>query len=862
VDWLKRIFGRTQAAELAPELARRKIELESGGIPRPMVRTDKQLLALGDRLFQEAGDKQSWRFLEDAPKAPAMAAIRELPRPQAARLALLLSRRLVGTAEADLAWRARGRGRIECTSMLVGLILRKKLEFEPDDVALLLDAVLPKAAWSIGHISGVVKVAERVPTPLPESVQAALDRMLERVPDGYHGSFQTVRRKAAQLAGHADADPIPAGLPWADVARRWRDAQPPEAQSAWNILLEHATSATAGKPSARWKKVAKQNLGAAGFDGFRDAVPAWFEAFAQPNPDIAEPEHTWQPGPYHVPNADLAILKGLGWYAGLHADAEIARALTKLCVAANRKIPGHGPRAQRVGNAAIWGLGNMPGLDAVGQLAVLRVRVKGRAAQKVISKAFDAAAEREGLPASEIEEMAVPSYGLTEPGFRREQLGDFRGELVVDERSRTVLRWFKPDGSPQKSVPAAVKRDFADELKELKAAAKDIDKLVSATKNRLDGLFLRREPWAMATWRERYLDHPLVGAIARRLIWVVGDRAGCWQDGALRDVAGAPIPLTDELTVCLWHPLGQDLADVVAWRERLDELQIVQPFKQAWREIYVLTPAEEQTDVYSNRFAAHLLRQHAMNALAAQRGWAYALHLMVDQGFPPATRSLPEWGLRAEFWVDGAGDQYGGDTNETGVYNYVATDSVRFYPADSDVVGNSHYGERWAGSASESLPLQGIPPRVLSEVLRDVDLFVGVCSVGNDPEWQDGGRQPNWGEYWTSYAFGALSETAKTRAAVLESLLPKLAIRKQVRVDGRFVVVEGKRNSYRIHIGSGNIQILPTNRYLCIVPGGKAAGSNVFLPFEGDRTLSIIISKALMLAKDDRIKDPSILAQL
>jgi hypothetical protein len=57
-----------------------------------------------------------------------------------------------------------------------------------------------------------------------------------------------------------------------------------------------------------------------------------------------------------------------------------------------------------------------------------------------------------------------------------------------------------------------------------------------------------------------------------------------------------------------------------------------------------------------------------------------------------------------------------------------------------------------------------------------------------------------------------------------------------------------------------------SRQYLCIVPtlrdasGGSAAG--VFLPFEGDRTLSIILSEAFLLAADDRITDPTITSQI
>jgi hypothetical protein len=48
------------------------------------------------------------------------------------------------------------------------------------------------------------------------------------------------------------------------------------------------------------------------------------------------------------------------------------------------------------------------------------------------------------------------------------------------------------------------------------------------------------------------------------------------------------------------------------------------------------------------------------------------------------------------------------------------------------------------------------------------------------------------------------------------------------------------------------------------VPGraSDVAEDKVFLPFEGDRTLSIILSKALLLADDDKITDASITRQI
>jgi hypothetical protein len=162
------------------------------------------------------------------------------------------------------------------------------------------------------------------------------------------------------------------------------------------------------------------------------------------------------------------------------------------------------------------------------------------------------------------------------------------------------------------------------------------------------------------------------------------------------------------------------------------------------------------------------------------------------------------------------------------------------------------------------VPLEQIPPLVFSEVMRDVDLFVGVASVGNDPTWSDGGPEGRYRDYWHEYSFGELGATAKTRKEVLERLLPRLKISGQCSFAERFLVVHGKLRTYKIHLGSGNILMEPNDQYLCIVPSqGAAAGDkDVFLPFEGDRTLSVILSKAFLLTADDKIKDSSIVSQI
>lgn len=161
------------------------------------------------------------------------------------------------------------------------------------------------------------------------------------------------------------------------------------------------------------------------------------------------------------------------------------------------------------------------------------------------------------------------------------------------------------------------------------------------------------------------------------------------------------------------------------------------------------------------------------------------------------------------------------------------------------------------------LDLTTIDRRVFSEVMRDVDLFVAVTSIGNDPTWIDGGTDRAHAGYWRDYAFGELGAQAEVRRDLLEHLLPKLAIRDVATLDGCFLRVKGTLRSYKIHLGSANILMEPNDQHLCIVPGrGKDPSSTVFLPFEGDQGLALILSKAFLLSRDDKITDQTILTQI
>ncbi|MEV6783012.1 DUF4132 domain-containing protein [Streptomyces sp. NPDC051098] len=167
--------------------------------------------------------------------------------------------------------------------------------------------------------------------------------------------------------------------------------------------------------------------------------------------------------------------------------------------------------------------------------------------------------------------------------------------------------------------------------------------MLGAQSERLDRQFLARRSWPYRAWRERYLDHPLVGTLAHRLLWTVDGTTCGYAEGELRGQDDEPV--TDGTGVELWHPVGKDAADVVRWRLWLERHAITQPFKQAHREVHPLTDAERTTGTYSNRFAGHILRLAPVPlARGRQRLDEQAQTLRGRLLHPPPTVSFPSGG--------------------------------------------------------------------------------------------------------------------------------------------------------------------------------------------------------------------------
>jgi Domain of unknown function (DUF4132) len=513
------------------------------------------------------------------------------------------------------------------------------------------------------------------------------------------------------------------------------------------------------------------------------------------------------------------------------------------------------PHSARVANGAVSAVALGGTRDAVARLARLRRSMWHGSMQKHLDRELDSLAAAAGITRGQILELAAPDLGLGDDGSCTLAVGETGSlRMALDERCRLVSTW-SISGGAAKASPAALRSAEPERVHELESFLKRQRSSLAAERDRIDGLLAEQPRWELDDWTAAYVDHPVLRAFGRALVWNVslpGEiRAGVPGDepGTFVDVGANAFAAPPQALVGMWHPVEAPDEEVSAWRAVMFERRVVQPVRQVFREVYRPAPDERGGARYTNRFAGQLLRHRALRGLLKRRDWkAPALLTWTESSDDVATavRVFPRFAIVAELryaavWTEEA-------LHDPGSYQIVSTDQLRFRPAGKD---------------ADALALEDVPAIVLSETMRDLDLFVSTCGVALDPAWQDVGDEALRVQ-WRELAFGELLESARIRRDVLEHTLPELSIADRCAVYDRELVVTGTRATYRIHIGTGRVRLDPHGTPL-VLPERRGAGAELarlFLPVEADDTLSTVLGTAFTLANDDALTDEAVLSQL
>ena len=700
---------------------------------------------------------------------------------------------------------------------------------------------------------------------MTNEIRAELRRILPHYSPTARGKIEPhldeVRKLIMELIWVEGEKPLDPGRgPWSQIVFDELDGYEEFARIGWESLLEHCRSLEQTVPGAKWNKRARELMAVLGEDGVVSAMLRWLALGPTPN----------QPREAISPIEDSAYQKGMMWCLGMRREREVAQTIAEFTLACLRKIPMIGALSQKVGFAGVQALGAMDSAEAVAQLARLRAKVKYTVALKLIEKSLQQAAERSGMSTEELEDMSVDGYGLDEQGAKKITLGDTTAQLDLGTDGSVSVSWWKADGKLLKSPPSHVKKAFSKEVRALGPLAKEIQQAYAAQRFRLESSFLAPRSISLRHWRQYYVEHPLLGFLGRRLIWVFSDgkgweRSGIWRNGSVCDAAGNPLGLAgidgsddrtfsdDAIKIRLWHPLAWDTREVQRWREGVFSAGIRQPFRQAFREFYQVSEDERQTRMYSNRFAGIYLRQHQLASLCRARGWEYRLMGTDFDGHNVPTRKLPKWNMLAQVYVDLAPDRDAtlrdsglGERSEFDINLFVESDQVRFYRDHREIA------------------MDEVPAMLYSEVMRDVDLFTTVCAIGEDENWRDEGDR-SLGVPGDRITVQELSAAISLRADILARVLPRTPIADRCRLESLHLEVQGQLGRYRISLAWGLAALIADSglRWLKI-PQKLLAAVRLELEdisIELDYRTETILRKAYLLVDDWKIEDPELIRQ-
>lgn len=361
-----------------------------------------------------------------------------------------------------------------------------------------------------------------------------------------------------------------------------------------------------------------------------------------------------------------------------------------------------------------------------------------------------------------------------------------------------------------KSIPPDIKKQ--PDVAELTQRVPEIKRQSSRMKQSLEAAMCRGDSFS-GTELQVLAGHAILAPLIQRLVLVGEGIMGYPDKGGkvLRDFAGKLEPIKKNEVLRLAHPCDfHESKQWPEWQHECFQAERVQPFKQIFRELYLLTEQEKKDKTSSSRYAGQQVNPTQANALWSQRGWETRDGIW---------KTFHQLGITAELSIN---------------YGWTTPLEVEGYTLDQISFRRTN--------EYKPLPLTEIPARVFSEVMRDMDLVVSVAHRGGvDPE--------------------ASASTVEMRETLLRETCELLGLR-NVRFKSPHVLIKGHLSEYNIHLGSGVVHRLPGG-YLCIVPVHSQHRGRLFLPFaDDDPRTAEVISKTLLLARDHEIQDPIILEQL
>lgn len=640
---------------------------------------------------------------------------------------------------------------------------------------------------------------------------------------------------------------------WVESFAAFLRDRSPDRTDAWRRLLLHAEKAIQGKPSKRWLQVADELLEQVGGEEFLEGALASLACIGRPGGDRPRRHiHGRHDDVTKVLDTHADLLRGLVWMLGLFQEAAVSDLLGQLVVTGAESPPMQTPRCLKLSFAAVLALGHQQTPHALGTLGQVAMQVKQKSVRRRVDAAIRQLANSPALRAVPLP-LEPPDLGWGQFGCYQETIGLYTVNCTIDTPGIVTCTWSKQGEPTRPNVPTIIKQAHRTELARLENQTERLRVEVRRWRLQLERLYFSSYAYTWDELRRNLLDHELVGPLARCLIWQnVGggdvDSLMLLDDSHLITADGTSLDrVPDNARFQLWHPIQANLDQVRAWQKTIEERLILQPFPQAHRPVYRLGNDPAGPVFEDHRFAQLFMSRLRINLLVECREWLTDAPLHSSESYCPLLE-LPAWDLRATWRLN--------------------ISAPRDLPSKARPGPNTGPVEFTRLSSGEPLDARTLPPRVVSEILRDIECFFlqygsDAYFLGTDLERglilkNDAPREIQ------APAIGPANELARTRRAILARLVERSRIASQCTFHADRVEVQGILGRYEVHFNSGFFRALPDDLwYRGLLSIFSACRDGVMservdfrLPFAGDLRFADLAELVYWLAHDHEIPDP------
>lgn len=413
------------------------------------------------------------------------------------------------------------------------------------------------------------------------------------------------------------------------------------------------------------------------------------------------------------------------YFAAVHGGAPAAEALIQNI----NQWPLHARGA--IAAEAVNALALSPAQSALLTVDALSRKCKFKQVKAAAGKALAFAADQLGITTEELADRIVPDLGF-----------DSRMSRVFDYGTRKFTVRITPaldilitdeNGKRLKNMPAVGQKDDQEtasrSVEQFKQLKKQIKTVVSTQKLRLELALSSGRRWKVQAWNELFIRNPIMHQFAISLIWGVYDGEKLidtfryMEDGSFNTQDEEEYTLPENAIIGLVHPIELAGEQIEAWKQQLEDYEVVQSVEQLSRKTYILDEAEKCAKTL-DRFGGKLINGLSLAGRLLGMGW-YKGSVQDAGCYYTYYRDDVAKGISVQLRF--SGNYVADQDEEITVYDAV------FYPTGTISYGSYMYDEL---KEENCIELSSLPERCVSEVILQLEKAT-ASSTETDSKWRE-----------------------------------------------------------------------------------------------------------------------------